>query len=503
MAEIFGLDLGTTNTLAAVHYAGEDQPRPFLDRGRPHPSVVRYHGAQVVVGREARDQLDAPEVGVIGDFVRSPKRFLGKGMDLTVGGVARDPSEVVAEILRHVRDHAEDQLGGAAEFGNVVATVPVTMDGRGRRALRRAAQLAGFDIHQFVHEPLAALYGYLRGSADSRRRMAELEGRRALVFDWGGGTLDLTLCMVSDGSLIQIHNVGDPDVGGDRFDERLMRLIHDRHVAKHGLRTEPVLIPGATAKLNAACELAKIRLSRAPTAEILVAHYAKEEGDARTLEDRLTRDDVEAHTRDLVDQGLRCIDQLLAHVGIPAEAIELCLATGGMVQMPAIRSGLIERFGGPGRVPLLEHGDRIIAEGAAWIASDEQALTLAKPFELLHADASYVPLLQADVSLPTQGKTVATSFAMYCVDPRDGYARFLFARPAAPGRTSAADARDPYGVAVIAVDPTADPLAERLDVRLSVDDDLVARVDLTSSLVQDSRRLEIHDLEFGLRLGQA
>jgi molecular chaperone DnaK len=355
--------------------------------------------------------------------------------------------------------------------------VPVTMDGRGRRALRRAAQLAGFDIHQFVHEPLAALYGYLRGSADSRRRMAELEGRRALVFDWGGGTLDLTLCMVSDGSLIQIHNVGDPDVGGDRFDERLMRLIHDRHLAKHGLRTEPVLIP--------------------------VPHYAKEEGDARILEDRLTRDDVEAHTRDLVDQGLHCIDQLLAHVGIPAEAIELCLATGGMVQMPAIRSGLIERFGGPGRVPLLEHGDRIIAEGAAWIASDEQALTLAKPFELLHADASYVPLLQADVSLPTQGKAVATSFAMYCVDPRDGYARFLFARPAAPGRTSAADARDPYGVAVIAVDPTADPLAERLDVRLTVDDDLVARVDLTSSLVQDSRRLELHDLEFGLRLGQA
>ena len=92
---------------------------------------------------------------------------------------------------------------------------------------------------------------------------------------------------------------------------------------------------------------------------------------------------------------------------------------------------------------------------------------------------------------------------MYCVDPRDGYARFLFARPAAPGRTSAADARDPYGLAVIAVDPTADPLAERLDVRLTVDDDLVARVDLTSSLVQDSRRLELHDLEFGLRLGQA
>ena len=304
------------------------------------------------------------------------------------------------------------------------------------------------------------------------------------------------------GSLIQIHNAGDPDVGGDRFDERLMRLMQDRHLARNGLDSDPVLIPGATAKLNAACEQAKIRLSRAPTAQILVAHYAKGDGDAQTLEDRLTREEIEASTRDLVDQGLRSIDQLLSHVGVPVEAIELCLATGGMVQMPAIRSRLIECFGGPGRVPLLEYGDRVIAEGAAWIASDEQPLTLAKPFELLQADDAYIALLEADVSLPTLGRTIATSFSMYCVDPRDGYARFLFARPASPGRISTGDPRDPYGVAVIAVDPTAQPLLERLDLRLAVDDDLVAHVDLTSSLVQDSRRIELHDLEFGLHLGR-
>ena len=303
MAEIFGLDLGTTNTLAAVHYVGEPEARPFLDRGRPHPSVVRYHGSSVVAGRDARDQLDSPQVGVIGDFVRSPKRYLGTGVEIDVGGVAREPSEVVADILRHVRRHAEQELSGAASFGNVVATVPVGMDGRGRQALRRAAQLAGFDIHQFVHEPLAALYGYLRRGEDYPRRMAELEGRLALVFDWGGGTLDLTLCRVTDGSLLQVHNVGESNVGGDRFDERLMRFVEQRHHEKHGLTHEPVLIPGARAKLNASCEQAKIRLSRAPTAEILVAHYADDDGPARTLEDRISRDDVEALSRDLSTPG--------------------------------------------------------------------------------------------------------------------------------------------------------------------------------------------------------
>src|SRR5205823_2082583 len=137
------------------------------------------------------------------------------------------------------------------------------------------------------------------------------------------------------------------------------------------------------------------------------------------------------------------------------------------------RSGLIERFGGPGRVPLIENADRIIAEGAAWIASDGPPLTLAKPFELLHADNAYVPLLEADSQLPTRGNTLATSFSMYCVDPRDGYARFLFARPRSPDRNASSDGRDPYGIVVLAVDPTANPLLERLEIKLTIDDDLI------------------------------
>jgi molecular chaperone DnaK (HSP70) len=502
MAEIFGLDFGTTNTLVALHTSADDRVQHFLDDGRPHPSVVRYHGSTVTAGRAAREQLEGPSIGVVGDFVRSPKRFLGRGLDIYVGGVARNPSEVVADILRHVRNHAISQLPRQVTFGNVVATIPVAMDARGRRALREAARLAGFDIYQFVHEPLAALYGYIRRMQDFQRRMAELEGRLVLVFDWGGGTLDLTLCRVTDGSLIQVHNIGDDSIGGDRFDERIMRLVEDRHRSQNGLSTDPVLIPGARAKLNTACELAKIRLSRESAASILVAHFADEVGAARTLEQQVSREDIESCTRDLVDAGIRRIRDTLSYAGVSAEAVEVCLAIGGMVHMPAIRSRLIAEFGGPGRVPLVEHGDRMIAEGAAWIAADQQPLTLAKPFELLHADDAYVPLMDARHHLPTIGTTTVTKFAMYCVDPRDGYARFLFARPSSPDRTSALDRRSPYAVAVLAVDPNARPLLERLDVQLAVDEDLVMRVDLTSSLVGDRKQVEIHDLEFGLRLGR-
>lgn len=498
MAEVFGLDLGTTNTIAAVRFGSETKVHPFLDGGRPHPSVVRYNGNTAEAGRVARDQLDAPVVGVIGDFVRSPKRYLGKG-DLYVGGVARDPATVVADLLRHVRDHAVAELGGGTEIGQVVATIPITMDGRGRSDYRRAAQMVGIDIYQFVHEPLAALYGFLRREANYRRRMAELDGKLALVFDWGGGTLDLTLCRLVDGSLIQVHNIGDDQVGGDRFDERLMRLVADRHRARWNLPSDPPLLAGAGAKLNAACELSKIRLSRENSANVLVGSYAKAEGGAQTLEQTVTREDLESATRDLVAQGLQRIDELVRHVGIPFEAIELCLATGGMVQMPAIRSGLIGRFG-PSRVPRVPDGDQIIAEGAAWIASDRAPLTLAKPFEVLHADDAYVALLAADVRLPTTGDTLATKFSMYCVDPRDGYARFLFARPKTPERGAISDRRDPYGVAVIAVDPTAAPLLERLEVNLTINSDLIVHIDLNSSLARDQRKIELYGLEFGLKM---
>lgn len=500
MAEIFGLDLGTTNTMAAVRFQKEPDVHAFLDGGRPHPSVVGYHGTTVVAGRAAREQLDGPEVGVIGEFVRSPKPYLGKGIDIYVGGVARDPVAVVADLLRHVRNHAAETLPADAEMKRVVATIPVNMDGRARRAYRRAAEMAGLEIFQFVHEPLAALYGFLRRGTDYRRRMAELEGRLVLVFDWGGGTLDLTLCRVTGGSLIQVHNAGDDQVGGDRFDERLMRLVVERYSQRWALAGNVPVLPGARAQLNAACERAKIRLSREETANVLVGHYAQVGGGARSLDETVLREDVERATRDLVWQGLRRIDELVDHAGIPLDAVDLCLATGGMVEMPAIRAGLIERFGGPGRVPRVPRADQIIAEGAAWIASDRASLTLAKPFEVLHADDAFVPLLEAQARLPTAGDTLSQPFTMYCVDPRDGFARFLFARPRSPERTAAPDERDAYGIAVLAVDPTAAPLRERLELNVTIDSDLIANVDVRSSLAQDHRHLELYGLEFGLQL---
>src|SRR5689334_20393809 len=134
------------------------------------------------------------------------------------------------------------------------------MHGRARAELRQAAQKAGFSIQRFVHEPLAALYGYLRAKPDFRQELANIEGRLVLVFDWGGGTLDLTLCQLRQGVLTQILNVGDREVGGDSFDRRLRGLVRQKHEAQHPTADWGRLQPTADARLIQACEDAKIAL---------------------------------------------------------------------------------------------------------------------------------------------------------------------------------------------------------------------------------------------------
>lgn len=497
MAEVVGLDFGTTNSLVA--FVLGDRATSLTDKANgdiPHPSVVWYHGSEVVVGRRAKAQLSEPTTGIVGEVVRSPKAYLGRGESLIVGGVSREPSDVVAEMFRYLREDAAQQ---GHDFDRAVVTIPVTLDGRGRRELRDAALKAGVRIVQFVHEPLAALYAYLRDQESFGRALAQLNDKLALVFDWGGGTLDLTLCRLSGATLSQVANLGDRNIGGDRFDELLRNHVVKRHNEMHGLRVADVE-PGADRTLIQRCEQTKIDLSRESSSTVFVANYLRSDGPERTLEVQVTRDGLESLTRELVDEGIGTIRELLERVGRPPEAIELCLATGGMLEMPRIRERLDEIFG-IARVPRLEHRDRIIAEGAAWIAHDHARLSLAKPLELLHADDSWVPVVPAHTTLPLENESLRHDLGMYCVDPRDGYAKFHFARPEWPNRTQLSDPRLPYATMLIGVDATAMPLRERLEVEVTIDQDLVAVISTRSALFDDQQKVEIHDLEFGLRVG--
>ena len=152
------------------------------------------------------------------------------------------------------------------------------------------------------------------------------------------------------------------------------------------------------------------------------------------------------------------------------------------------------------RFRLVDNAATVISEGSAWIAHDDIGLQLAKPIELLHADNSYIEIIPNGTLLPTADQSIQNHIDMYCVDPSDGFAKFLFARPKWPGQKAHGDPRLPYTHLTLPVDPHSRPLLERLQVDVSIDHDLIAEIQTLSLMREQAKHDEIHDLEFGLNV---
>ncbi len=501
---IIGFDFGTTNSLISF-VKGEQTINLFDSEGFPFPSVVRYEGQSVIVGRQARQSLEEVGLGVYGNTVRSPKILLGNEV-VDVGGVERSPIDIVADVIRHVRKESEvavealRERGGEVEgpFDRAVVTIPVTMNGPRRAALREAFAQCGISVAQFVHEPLAALYGYLRTAPERANLLRKLTKRYVLVVDWGGGTLDLTLCHLNNGSILQLRNGGSDLVGGDQFDEVIGDEVVKRFSMKSGIGVTDQPTREARQKLRTDSERLKIALSQSPSATIYRPGYFPESG--TTLDYELTRRELDEIVRPLIKEGMRRIDALLDSASIAPTQVSMCLVVGGMAAMPIIRSRLHELFG-PERVVIPADGATLIAQGAAWIAHDKQTLRLAKDIELEMARGSRLPLLRAGTPMPSDGQVRHDLVHLYCTDPSDGKVNFHIVTPRdLKTHPQAGDPRTSLGLLSVLVDPTAPPLVERLELQLEIDDDLILSVTATSIQKADSVNVSFFDLEFGIAL---
>lgn len=492
---VVGFDFGTTNSMASV-VIGNDVIN-FLEDGKPIPSVVSFEGGKVEVGRKAHDKLTSAGLGVQGSTVRSPKTLLGREEQL-IDGVRRDPLQMVEQVLSYVRQHAlQSNTVRDLKMDRVVATIPVNMEGHRRALLRQAFRQAGMGVVQFVHEPLAALYGYLRTSEGSADLIRRYDGKLLLVFDWGGGTLDLTLCRVLNGLLVQVANDGTEDVGGDFFDEELRNEAEKRSRREQGLSDDVEVFPEARKRLLHECEQAKINLSDRNTWNVYVDPYYQSD-EQTDLQLNLSRDDMQGIVGHLVQKGVSRIERLLEREGYSTASVELCLATGGMVNMPMVKNRLDELFG-PGRVHVPKRSAPAIAEGAAWVAHDEARLHLAKNVELSLARNSYMPLLQAGLEMPLEREQRRERFDLYCADPSDGHGKFNLVSPHRPGpRVLPNDKRRTLGTMLVKVDAKARPFRERLELEVRVDENLVLTATAWSLNQKGHAVAEVHDLEFAL-----
>jgi actin-like ATPase involved in cell morphogenesis len=492
---VLGFDFGTTNSLASV-VVGESVIT-FLDNEQPIPSVVSFEGGKIEVGRKAHDKLTSAGLGVQGSTVRSPKSLLGRE-EFIIDGVRRDPVQIVEYVLEHVRRFVlQTRVGRDLKMDHVIATIPVNMEGRRRALLRQAFRQAGMSVVQFVHEPLAALYGYLRTSESTDDLIRRYNGKLLLVFDWGGGTLDLTLCRILDGLLVQVANDGTDDVGGDIFDEEIRNEVEKRSLIQRELNGDIDIRLEARKRLLHECEKAKIQLSARSNWTAYVEHYYQSE-EKSELDVNLSRDDLQEIVGHLVKNGVSRIERLLEREGYSTSSIELCLATGGMVNMPLIKNRLDELFG-PGRVHVSRNSASAIADGAAWVAYDEARLHLAKNVELTLARNSYLSLLPAGVEMPIEREQRNERYSLYCVDPTDGFGKFNLVSPHRPGpRVLPDDKRRSLCNMVLKVDSKAKPFQERLELDISIDENLVLNLKAWSLNQRGRVEAEVHDLEFAL-----
>lgn len=495
---VVGFDFGTTNSLISA-VVGDRAINFVDDEGLPIPSIVCYEGSEVIAGQRAKRRLDSAGLGVHGNIVRSPKVLLGRET-VHVGGVNRDPIDIVSDVVKHVKAEALASrvaldLGGVE---HAVVTIPVGMNGQERRSLRQAFSRAGITISQFIHEPFAAIYGLFReeGGEELLRRY---DRQLLLVVDWGGGTLDLTLCRLDRGELTQLQNGGSNDVGGDEFDIALRNAAIDLF---HGGATDDLaeleVNEDARIRLLGQVENAKIALSSREAVQLYVPAFFK--GGDGDFVLRMDRGALDRAVEPLIRAGMRQIDELLTRAGIAPAQIGMCIATGGMVNMPTIQARLHERFG-PQRVHVSDRSATLVAEGAAWVASDAQPLTLAKRAEVRLARNSFLPVMEAGLQTPRHGQVERRQYHLYCVDPTDGAAKFSFCMPRKAGRNVLqSDVRVPMAEMVVRVDEKAAPFRERLELDLYLDDDLVLTCHGRSLNAKDESKVELYDLEFGIRL---
>ncbi len=357
-----GIDLGTTNSLvASVRHSLPE----VLDDEAGHsllPSVVRYREqGGVEVGETAARQAAADPHNTI----VSVKRFMGRGLaDATrvpspyrfvdAPGMVRlqtragevSPVEVSAEILRVLRERAEQTLGG--ELVGAVITVPAYFDDAQRQATRDAARLAGLNVLRLLNEPTAAAVAYGLDSA--------AEGIYA-VYDLGGGTFDISVLRLSRGVFEVIATGGDSALGGDDFDRRIV----DWALAETGLEAGSLDSHDLRALLDAA-RRAKEALTDAETVT-----FAVQLSSANRVSLPLSRDRFESLTRDLLERTLLATRRALRDARLKTEAVAGVVLVGGSTRMPQVARAVAELFG---RLPLTGlDPDRVVALGAAMQAN--------------------------------------------------------------------------------------------------------------------------------------
>jgi len=369
MSKIIGIDLGTTNSVVAVLEGGEPKVVANAEGSRTTPSVVAFTKAgERLVGQVAKRQ----SVTNPNNTIYSIKRFMGRRYEevsdemkmvpyrvdradngdcrINVEGKPYSPPEISAMILQKLKQAAEDYLG--EKVTEAVITVPAYFNDAQRQATKDAGKIAGLEVKRLVNEPTAAALAY---GLDKKK------DQTIAVFDFGGGTFDISILEVGEGVVEVKSTNGDTHLGGDNIDQKVIDWLLAEFKKDQGIDLSRD--PMAMQRLKEAAEKAKIELSTAQETEINLPFITADASGPKHLNLKLTRPKLEQLVDDLIRRVTGPCRQAIADAGVKADQIHEVVLVGGQTRMPAIQALVKEIFGREPNKGV--NPDEVVAVGAA------------------------------------------------------------------------------------------------------------------------------------------
>lgn len=371
MGKIIGIDLGTTNSAVAIVEGGEPKILENAEGNRTTPSVVAVSkSGERLVGLVAKRQaITNPE-----NTIYSVKRLIGRkfkdeevkrdkevlsyqlresadgGVDIKVGDKWHKPEEISAMVLGKLKADAEARLG--EKIDEAVITVPAYFDDSQRQATKNAGEIAGLKVLRIINEPTAAALAY---------GLDKQKNEQIVVYDFGGGTFDVSVLEVGDNTVEVKATGGDTHLGGDDIDKLIIDYLVSEYKKQEGLDISKD--PLALQRLKEAAERAKHELSTSTETEINLPYISSDASGPKHFLIKLTRAKVNDLTEDLVNRSIKLVKETVAEAGIKVEDVDEVILVGGQTRMPAIQEAVKKFFGKDPHLGI--NPDEVVAVGAA------------------------------------------------------------------------------------------------------------------------------------------
>ncbi len=335
MSRIIGIDLGTSNSAASVMEGGRPTMIPSAEGtsvgGKSFPSYVAFtQDGQLLVGEPARRQAVTNPDGTI----KNVKRKMGSSEKVTALGKEYTPQQISAFILQKIKKDAESYLGETVE--KAVITVPAYFNDNQRQATKDAGAIAGLDVVRIINEPTAAALAYGLDKSDTEQTI--------MVFDLGGGTLDVTIMDFSDGVFQVLSTSGDTQLGGSDMDEALTRYVIGEFQKETGIDLSKDNM--AFWRVREACEKAKIELSTTMQTEINLPFISSDASGPKHLIQTVTRAKLEELVEPIVARCRQSMEQAMSDAHLNPDKIDKIILVGGPTRMPIVQN-FVESIVGP------------------------------------------------------------------------------------------------------------------------------------------------------------